>query len=263
MNEEEFFTAQTPDPFPNSLDYSEIPLGPEKIITSIPKSWITASFVLSLFSYLSSILLLVIGIFTIIGDRISPDNHPSSANPPIILNTTVNTNKNENNNSTELYKKQKINITTNIQDTPKIARGFVFIIAGIFISLLIFPQYIIHLILLHKTWKMLQPLRSTLPPEDQYNLLTPGKAVGFLFIPFFNCYWVFPAHMGISSMGKRYAQCKQLPYVGPSDRLSLGLPIACAVSCTFSLIAFSFPFFIYMLDKRYNAMIQSSYPHQS
>jgi hypothetical protein len=31
----------------------------------------------------------------------------------------------------------------------------------------------------------------TLP--DKYRVIAPGKAVGFLFIPVFNLYWVFPS----------------------------------------------------------------------
>jgi hypothetical protein len=44
---------------------------------------------------------------------------------------------------------------------------------------------ILFLIYLYRAWHVLQPLHPT---------TTPGKAVGFLFIPLFNLYWNFVAH---------------------------------------------------------------------
>ena len=42
---------------------------------------------------------------------------------------------------------------------------------------------IVGLVLLYKMWAAIQPASTT-----------PGKAVGFLFIPFFNFYWIFRAY---------------------------------------------------------------------
>jgi len=44
---------------------------------------------------------------------------------------------------------------------------------------------IVGLVLLYKMWSAIQPASTT-----------PGKAVGFLFIPFFNFYWAFRAYWG-------------------------------------------------------------------
>lgn len=44
-------------------------------------------------------------------------------------------------------------------------------------------------ILLYRYWRVMQPYTT---------LTTPGKAVGFLFIPFYNLYWVFVAYHGLS-----------------------------------------------------------------
>ena len=34
--------------------------------------------------------------------------------------------------------------------------------------------------------------------QDGYARTTPGKAVGFSFIPFFNCYWIFQVYWGFA-----------------------------------------------------------------
>ncbi|GAA5494415.1 hypothetical protein Rhal01_00576 [Rubritalea halochordaticola] len=57
---------------------------------------------------------------------------------------------------------------------------------GLFVGwgLLVFAN-ILQLIYLYRAWDCLQPGGAT---------VTPGKAVGFLFIPLFNLYWVFVAY---------------------------------------------------------------------
>lgn len=42
--------------------------------------------------------------------------------------------------------------------------------------------------ILHRGWKLVQ---------DGEARTTPGKAVGFCFIPFFNFYWLFVSHYGL------------------------------------------------------------------
>jgi hypothetical protein len=48
---------------------------------------------------------------------------------------------------------------------------------------------VIMAIMVYKMWKAIQ---------DGHARTTPGKAVGFLFIPFFNLYWIFQAFWGFS-----------------------------------------------------------------
>jgi hypothetical protein len=48
---------------------------------------------------------------------------------------------------------------------------------------------VIMAVLVYKMWKAIQ---------DGHARTTPGKAVGFLFIPFFNLYWIFQAFWGFS-----------------------------------------------------------------
>lgn len=52
-------------------------------------------------------------------------------------------------------------------------------------------------ILLYKAWQ---------PIQDKYVRTTPGKAVGFMFIPFYNFYWVFMAYWGFACDYNKFIQ---------------------------------------------------------
>jgi hypothetical protein len=62
-----------------------------------------------------------------------------------------------------------------------------------------------HFIWLYQAW-------STVPPEMRYTnggtWVSPGKAVGYLFIPFFNLYWLFIANVGLCSAINRTLQSR-------------------------------------------------------
>lgn len=60
---------------------------------------------------------------------------------------------------------------------------------------------ILFLILLFKAWSLIQ---------DAETNTTPGKAIGFLFIPLFSLYWVFIALPGFASEFNAYADRHQL-----------------------------------------------------
>ena len=71
------------------------------------------------------------------------------------------------------------------------------------------------------TWAMFHyHLWGLLP--SQYADTTPGKAVGFLFIPFYNCYWVFRSFVGVNRGLNRLADAHQLS----GSRANLGLAVA-------------------------------------
>ncbi|KAF0110032.1 MAG: hypothetical protein FD147_1907 [Chloroflexi bacterium] len=59
-------------------------------------------------------------------------------------------------------------------------------------------------IILYRSWKLIQ---------DGYARTTPGKAVGFLFIPFYNFYWIFQALPGLTRDTNAYIQRHALPIV--------------------------------------------------
>lgn len=70
--------------------------------------------------------------------------------------------------------------------------GFAAVITGV----------VFHYILLYRFWMLLQdgPARTT-----------PGQAVGFLFIPFFNLYWMFVAFYGLAEDMVSYCRQRSLP----------------------------------------------------
>ncbi len=59
---------------------------------------------------------------------------------------------------------------------------------GIALALFIYAV-VMECVLLYKAWKVIQ---------DGYARTSPGKAVGFLFIPFFQLYWIFQAYWGFA-----------------------------------------------------------------
>jgi hypothetical protein len=65
-------------------------------------------------------------------------------------------------------------------------------------------------ILHYKCWKAIQNEQST---------VTPGKAIGLLFIPIYNFYWVFKAYLGFSKQANAYA--RQLMLVNPEIKIRL------------------------------------------
>jgi hypothetical protein len=82
---------------------------------------------------------------------------------------------------------------------------FTLVIPGIVLMVLAYLFYIysivIFYILLYKSWKQIQ---------DGQAQTTPGKAVGYNFIPFFNFYWIFVAYWGFARDYNKYIQRTQL-----------------------------------------------------
>jgi hypothetical protein len=57
-------------------------------------------------------------------------------------------------------------------------------------------------IILYRNWQLIQ---------DGYARTTPGRAVGFQFIPFYNLYWIFEAYPGLIRDTNAYIQRHALP----------------------------------------------------
>jgi hypothetical protein len=74
------------------------------------------------------------------------------------------------------------------------------------------------LVLWYKSWAAIQ---------DGHARTTPGKAVGFLFIPFFNIYWVFQAIWGLAKDFNAFLQRNSIP----AARLPEGLFLAFCILC--------------------------------
>jgi len=97
------------------------------------------------------------------------------------------------------------------------------VLVGIYslVFLIFLPGFICGLVTLHRAWWNVQPARCGL----NLAIPTPGQAVGFLFIPFFNLYWIFIAFAGL--METANALCKDreinVPPFGNGAAITLGV----------------------------------------
>ena len=66
-------------------------------------------------------------------------------------------------------------------------------------------------IIIYRSWSLIQ---------DGHARTTPGKAVGFLFIPFFNFYWIFECYLGLVRDSNAYVRRYQLPVVQQDEGLA-------------------------------------------
>lgn len=66
------------------------------------------------------------------------------------------------------------------------------------------PLLVYILIQLYKAWKSIQILRDY-DVLEKWKMPTPGKAIGFLFIPIFHLYWGFIAYSTLLSRANRLA----------------------------------------------------------
>jgi hypothetical protein len=62
------------------------------------------------------------------------------------------------------------------------------VVAWVFIATTVWAL-VLHMMYLYRAWSVIQ---------DGSARTTPGKAVGFLFIPLFQAYWVFPCYYGLA-----------------------------------------------------------------
>jgi len=126
----------------------------------------------------------------------------------------------------------------------------IFLIIGLIILLI---AQIYFLIILHKVWQFSinESKRLNLVPT----IKTPGQAIGYLFIPFYNFYWLFMAYGKISSDLNAIAKVKNVPKC-----ISGGLGVTISILCILNLIPFVgyftsfitlilFPIFIHQLMK--------------
>ena len=83
----------------------------------------------------------------------------------------------------------------------------------IFIGLFaLLAAFVLGLIFIYKSWNQIQ---------DGYQKTTPGKAVGFMFIPFFNLYWPFVCLWGLSQDLNAYTKRHNIPAQPVSESLAL------------------------------------------
>lgn len=100
------------------------------------------------------------------------------------------------------------------------AAGSILFMAGGIVNII---ATILAYITLYRAWYCLQP--------GHLARTTPGKAIGFLFIPFFNIYWLFQAFKGLATdwnkTASSYNELQQAP------RLSDGVFLTFCIGCFF------------------------------
>jgi len=85
----------------------------------------------------------------------------------------------------------------------------------------IIAYFALVLVWIGKSWGMLPPMARM---TQSGRIVTPGQAVGFLFIPFFNLYWYFVVSMGLCE-----ALNRQLAAYGSPKRAPRGLALTAAI----------------------------------
>lgn len=100
-----------------------------------------------------------------------------------------------------------------VTDKVLVGRGALLFVPGMafFIISAIFGY-----VLLYKAWQAIQ---------DGQPRTTPGKAVGFLFIPLYNLYWIFVAYWGWAKDCNAYISSKGLSLTPLPEKLYLAFPI--------------------------------------
>lgn len=92
------------------------------------------------------------------------------------------------------------------------------------------PAAVFSALILHRGWSAVQDGRAQ---------TTPGKAVGFCFIPFFNLYWNFVASYGLMKEFNRLAAEQNRPDRRVSEGFALTESILAATICL-ALLALPF-----------------------
>jgi hypothetical protein len=87
------------------------------------------------------------------------------------------------------------------QEQPGLGVQLLAILGILGLVQLVIVQMIYTFVILWKMWSSIQ---------DGYARTTPGKAVGFLFIPFFNVYWIFQVWGGFPTDYNSYADRHRL-----------------------------------------------------
>lgn len=62
-----------------------------------------------------------------------------------------------------------------------------------------------------------------------YRSTSPGKAVGFLFIPLFNFYWAFKSYPGLATGFAKYAEANNIQQIKNQKGLAIGYAVAAVI----------------------------------
>ena len=100
------------------------------------------------------------------------------------------------------------------------------------LSLIVIP---IGLVFHYRCWNIIQ---------DGYARTTPGKAIGFLFIPLFNLYWLFVSFYGLTVDMNNYLKRYDVQRYGVREKpCSQGLALTMCILCLIPWISLFAPIF--------------------
>lgn len=118
---------------------------------------------------------------------------------------------------------------------------------GIANILVTIPGIIVFLIWLYRSWDAISP---------RYRSFTPGRAIGFLFIPIFNIYWAFRVIPGLSAAIRKSRESLGSQQIGGAG---YGVGIAACIIAFIPYVGIlSWPFFviwIILANKEKNRML--------
>jgi hypothetical protein len=100
--------------------------------------------------------------------------------------------------------------------------GVMFILLGFLAAIY---SAVVFCVLVYRMWNAIQ---------DGHARTTPGKAVGFLFIPFFNLYWIFQAFWGFSVDYNAYIERHSIAV----NKLPVGLFLTYAILVVASVVPY-------------------------
>lgn len=84
--------------------------------------------------------------------------------------------------------------------------------------------------ILYIAWDSIQSLREEDPSES--GMPTPGKAVGFCFIPFFNFYWIFVALAGLAKRMNKFVKNRDIEHDVISTTLAVIVSVLLIIGFT-------------------------------
>ncbi len=119
------------------------------------------------------------------------------------------------------------------------------ILGSIGAMLLLLAGMILLLIFLYKAWNLVQDGRAR---------TTPGRAIGFLLIPFFNLYWVFVVLRGLALELNRHAHRHEIRIKPVSEGLALTCCILALCCFVPPLAAVTLPAAVVMLVMLLNSV---------
>jgi hypothetical protein len=99
------------------------------------------------------------------------------------------------------------------------AAGLILFATWVATVLVVLATTIMSFAKLHRGWKLIQPLRGADPSES--NMPEPEVAIGFLFIPFYNFYWLFVAKAGLARRVNKFIRVRSLPIAPMSETLAI------------------------------------------